>query len=465
MPTIRGFVQRLEVGRAGLVTVSVMLDDHSSLEFRIADLDADPERFNERLSKFGILRDAMTRAEPVEIEYDENDEGRQIQRVVRITRDILYNLSPTARFAVFIIGVSVIAENRTGFSAEASDFATVATMSADGAFQNFVLMLQAPERATTQAQLDMIRAAQAQGIPLTLVAESKTHRILGVEVGDASGASASGDRESVDGFVESLIVAPGQTPMGLAIVEFTTAPPFAGAGNVVELLPFAPELRRFLVVQGSAEYELFAAGLRDGLRMRVLAGPLADNPKDEKPPITHVDELRKKEAKAARVRAPELSADAAAGANLSDVSDNAVVSIKTALVRGVQLLTSLASASRPVWIQISRHSLDDGPDGSCCTEGLPSSDLSPKGLRDLQIPYTAEWMGCGCFNHGVYRLQFELGVDFEVTIDGKPLCVHASDDGKAKFAHACLGGEHTVRVVLQRWTCRQVFRMDVYRIR
>ena len=460
MSTIRGFVQRLEVGRAGLVTVSVQLDDHSTQLFQIPDIDADPERFNERLSKFGILRDAMTRAEPVEIEYDDKDERRQIQRVVRITRDVLYQLTPVERSTVFVVGLNLVAENLSGPSGEKSDYATVSGMRTDGGFANFVLQLQTPERVTAQAQLDMIRAAQAQGTPLTFVYEAKTHRILGVEVGDTSGASASGDNTSVDGFVESLIVAPGQTPMGLAIVEFTTAPPFAGAGNVVELDPFVPELVRFLVAQGSAEYALFEAGLRDRLRMRVLAGPVVGRDNDEKPPITHGDDTGKATP---RVRA--AAANDSAGARIADVNTDAVVAIKTALVRGVQLLTALASASRPVWLRIARQSLDDGPDGSCCTDGLPTSDLTPKGLRDLQIPYTAQWVGCGCFNHGVYRLQFELGVEFEVLIDDKAVCVHASDDGKTKFAHACLGGEHTVCVVLHRWTCRQVFRMDVYRIR
>ena len=135
------------------------------------------------------------------------------------------------------------------------------------------------------------------------------------------------------------------------------------------------------------------------------------------------------------------------------------------LVRGVQLLTALASASRPVWIQISRQSLDEGPAGDRCTEGLPSSDLSPQGLRDLHIPYTAEWTGHGCFNPGVYRLQFGLDVEFEVQIDCKPLCVHASADGTVRFAHACLHGDHEVRVVLKGWTCKKTFEMDVYRIR
>ncbi|HEX7438543.1 MAG TPA: hypothetical protein VF319_00470 [Caldimonas sp.] len=463
MPTIRGFVERLEVGRAGLVTASVLHDDASFADYLISDLDADPERFNERLSKLGLLRDAMSRAEPVEIEYTQVESGtRTIDRVGRITRDVLAGNGATQRVPVFIVGVGVLADNRTGSRAEAGDRATVATLSASGALASFTLELQAPERAVAIALLEMIRAAQASGEPVTLTVDAKNQRIVGVEAGDASASLQPGDNETVDGFVEAVIVAPGLAPMGnLALIEFTTAPPFSGAGNVVELNPFLPVLRRFLVVQGSLEYELFVAGLRDKLRMRVMCGAQVGRTGGSDRPTGTNDG----NADTPRVLGAGFLAAGAAASDGGAGSDATVTPAEWTLVRGTQLLAALASASRPVWIQISRHSLDVGPDGDKCTEGLPSSDLSPQSLRDLHIPYTAEWIGCGCFNHGVYRLQFELAVDFEVSVDGRPLCVHASEDGKTKFAHACLHDEHVIRVVLQRWTCKQVFRMDVYRIR
>ena len=45
-----------------------------------------------------------------------------------------------------------------------------------------------------------------------------------------------------------LIAAPGLTPMSnLAIVAFTTAPPFGPSGNVVSLVAFTPSLEQLLV--------------------------------------------------------------------------------------------------------------------------------------------------------------------------------------------------------------------------
>lgn len=464
MPTIRGFVERLEVGRAGLVTASLRHDDGSTADYLIQDLDADPERFNERLSKLGVLRDAMTRAEPVELEYGGEGEGhagaRVIERVARITRDNVEASASVQRLAVMVVGIALSTDNRSGARAEASDVAAVATLDAAGKLASYLLDMQRPERAVSVQMLEMLRQAQAEGTPVTLSVEAKQQRIVGVQAGDASAALTPGGGEALDGFAESLMVAPTLAPMGnLALVEFTTAPPFSGAGNVVELLPFKPALKRFLVVQGSLEYELFLAGLRDRLRMRVLTGAQVGRTtgggNDGRPGVlTHLDPQRF-----------DTGAKAAAGAATGGAATTGAAAEPLTLVRAAQLLAALASASRPVWIQISRQSLDQGPEGERCTAGLPSSDLSPLGLRDLNLPYTAEWVGLGCFNPGVYRLQFGLPIEFEVFVDCKPLCLHAAAEGNVKFAHACLEGDHEVRVVLKGWTCKMVFDMDVYRIR
>ncbi len=468
MPTIRGFVERLEVGRAGLAVASLLHDDGSQADYLLPDLDADPERFNERLSKLGLLRDAMSRAEPVEIEYSQDgQEGgnppRSIDRVCRITRDMLAANGATDRLTVSVVGIGLLADNRSGARAETSDRASVVTMTAAGALAAYLLDLQLPERAVAAAMLQMLRDAQASGQPVTLVVDGKTQRIAGVEVGGGGAALGPGNDTVVDGFVETVAIAPSLAPMSnLALVEFTTAPPFSAAGNVVPLVPFTPAPTTFLVVQGSAEYDLFVAGLRDKLRMRVLLGASVGRSGGGNDTSSN-DGLANDNAAPGLARRPmNRLFSATPGATRSDGTADAEA---LHLVRATQLVAALASASRPVWIRIARQSLDQGPDGVACTDGLPSNDLSPQSLRDLRLPYTAEWTGWGCFNPGVYRLQFELGVEFEAFIDCKPLCLHPSDDGKVQFAHACLHDAHEVRVVLKRWTCTQVFRMDVYRIR
>jgi len=284
MPTKRGFVERLEVGRAGLALASVLHDDGSRANYNIPDLDADPERFNERLSKLGILRDAMNRAEPVEIEFTDQEGGHVIDRVVRITRDALAQIADIERLSVMVVGVALASRNTTGANAEVSDQATVVALMDDGSVQSFVLDMQAPERSVTIAQLNMITAAQASGETITLQVGRASQRIAGVEAGGSpSGTGGPGGTDIFDGFVETIACAPELGgPVNMALVELTTAPPFTDDGNVVELVPFTPERQSLLVVEGSHEYDLFLASLRDKLRVRVLAGAEA-KPRDAPP--------------------------------------------------------------------------------------------------------------------------------------------------------------------------------------
>jgi hypothetical protein len=464
MATIRGFVEGLEIGRAGLVVVALVKDDDSRASYQLADLDADPERFNERLSKLGVLRDAMTACEPVEIEFVQEGSANLIERVRRITRDSLSSNQATTRVSGSVMGVAVTTQNRTGPSGEAADVATVVIVGS-GAPQSFQLNMQTPERQVAEAQLDMLRGAQASGETVSVDVVAKDRRIVAVYSGDFAGTSSGGKSALLDGFVESI--AHSQLAQGsLMAIELTTAPPFEStlAGNVVKLEPFVPTLVRLAVVRGSPEYELFEAALRDKLRVRVMTvEPRSgdDNTGDDNGSVP----ISRRDPAAAEVAASSvvgLSASRDSFA-LSEVGANAAATVL--LVRGAQLLHALASAARPVWIQVQRRSLDVGPDVACNTDGLPSNDLTPRSLRDLALPYKAEWAGWGCFNHGVYRFQLSLATPFELIVDNVSRCVHASDDGKVQFAHACLDGEHEVRIVLDAWTCKQDFVMDVYRIR
>lgn len=456
MPTVRGFVQRLEVGRAGLVTVALIHADGSSGQYVITDLDADPERFNERLSKLGVLRDAMSRAEPVEIEHVEGKAGREIDRVARLARDALQPASALQQLVGLVVDVAVTAQNGVTASGEVADVATVQLVTTELATRTVVLDLQAPERLVAAAQLDMLRTAQAEGrlVRLTVdTAGAAEPRVVAVAV-DPGGAALGGERgRELDGFVESLGLLPpagGPTFGAFAVVRLTTAPPFTGAGNVVAMSAFTPEAVELLTTKGSLAYALFEAALRDGLRVHVGVA-LAPQRKPDEP--NQPDEPR--EPDAPRGDQPRIRALAAAAGSANVLG----------LVTGVQLLAPLASASRPVWVAIERRQLDHGPEGDQCVLGSPSSDLTPRSMRDLRLPYPARWCGHGCFNAGVYRFQLKLSSGYALTVDGKEICLHEADGG-VKLGHACLeAGCHEVCVEIEAWTCDSEFVMDVYRLR
>lgn len=471
MPTKRGFVQRIEIGRAGLASIWLIHDNGTQGVYVIDDLDADPERFNERLSKLAILRDAMDRAEPVEIEHIAGESGQVIDRAARISRDALAPVVKIQQVTGLILDLQVHSENGITATGEKHDTAQITLLTTSLGTATCVLDLQAPERLVAAAQLSMLHDAQKTGSPVRLlvdVRDGETPRVVAVAV-DSDVDVFGGERaHDISGFVESVslirLVPGGGTLGNFANVRFTTAPNFTGPGNVVGLGTYTPQTLIFLVSKNSPTYDLFVAGLRDNLRMRVSAVLIRDRDKDreedegEEQPAEAPRDIPGATVRMAVLRSLSMHAEAAATPLPFDPKSLGVAF-------AAELLAPLASASRPVWIDISRETLDHGPDGYKCTPGVPSHDLSPLSLRDLRLPYSAVWQGLACFNEGVYRFQFRLDTEFIVKVDGKELCLYDGEEKGVKMAHACLGGDHVVTVELDSWTCDHEFIMDVFRLR
>ena len=456
MATHRGFVQSIEINLAAVAKVTVLHADASTGTYIIQDLDGDPERFNERLSKLAILRDAMNRAEPVEIEHSKIEQGEEITRAVRITRDALGPPGVLDQISGMVIELAVTSQNVAAAGAEMADRADVTLLADDLTTAPAYLDLQAPERLVASDQLDMLREAQEAGQTVRLVVTATARgekRIVGVAVGDLGGGTFGRTAVTLNGFVETLglIKDFAGEPGTFAHVRFTTAPPFTGPGNVVSTTPFTPELVDLLVPRNSLSYELFEAGLCETLRMRVSA--VRRQPAEKTPTPD----------RAGAANAPG-AANALAGVMIAPAAANPAPQALL-VVFAAELVAPLASASRPVWVMVARESLDRDPEQDVYAEGVPSSDLAVQTLSDLNIPYAAEWEGLGCFNEGVYRFQFTLDSPFCVTVDGRKLRLHESDERGVKFAYACLDGDHIVKVRLDRWTCDKDFTMDVYRLR
>jgi hypothetical protein len=466
--TFRGFILNIQVGRAGLVTVTLLLLDGTMRSFVIEDLDADPERFNERLSKLAILRDAMNESEPVEIRAETSESGDSIVQVTRLSRDAHRGAS-TEDLVVsegLVLAISLLSRVGIGgtFGIESSDIAEIRILTADIQLLTLQLDMQMPERLVAVEMLHSFRDAERSGETVTvwhIADKDQGRRVVGVRVG-ASSLDNKDPGNELNGFVEtlSLIRDFAEDMANLALVRFTTAPAFSGEGNTIGLVPFLPETVNLIVLKGSPAYALFEAALRDTLRMRVRA---IDIRRDQKPRDPRGDRqpvpAGVSEFGGASFAARRVAASTAA------VSSDTAVRPEYFLALEAELVAPLASASRPVWIMISREQLDNGPEDFLCTPGLPTSDLVPRSLRDLNIPYTAAWHGYGCFNHGVYRFQFTLENKFRVMVDGKELCLYESSVPPVKLAYACLGGDHQVVVEIENWTCKLNYAMDVYRVR
>lgn len=470
MPTIRGFVQEIEIGRAGLARTSVVHSDGSTHDYVISDLDADPERFNERLSKLAILRDAMDRAEPVEIEHASGEEGQRIERVTRLSRDDLRPVGEVTQVAGLVVDVAVHAATGLEGDGERHDRARVEVLTTDLAVRVCVLDLQKPERLVAVEQLEMLRDAQSRGRVVRLIVDDadEAGRIMGVSVDHAAGSFGGREARALDGFVEHLsllrlpVAGGGGASSNFAAVRLTTAPAFSEPGNTVGRATFDPEAVDLLVPRHSLAYELLEAGLRDNVRVRVQAvlvwersgggeeGNLGND-------VAFTDDFEPAEGGVG-------TSPAAIALRRASVAPSGAAA-DYGLALAAELLAPLASASRPVWISISRDALDEGPDAADCVTGTPSSDLAPRGLRDMRIPYAAVWEGIACFNAGVYRFQLELPSAFVLRVDGEEICLQDGEEEGVKLGHACLEGCHRVEVEIEAWTCDDEFVMDAFRLR
>jgi hypothetical protein len=456
MATTRGFVERIEVGRGGLVTVGLVQDDASRSTYVVSDIDGDPERFNERLTKVAVLRDAMNRAEPVEIEHVQGKAGQEIERVARIGRDALDPPLSVDQVSGLVLQVTLSSRNAVQGAAETHDEARVVVMALDGSVTVLRLDLQAPERQVAVAFLATVQDARARGVPCRFLVhrpgEGDGDEILAVAVGDAVDGGGKQLRR-VSGFVESLGPAPapggGAASAALAAARFTTAPELTEPDGGVDPAPFTPAELELYLAQGSLLYDLVEAGLRDGLRMRLGHLPLVH----DRPDASNGDTPVGAAEPGGRDQASPL------------VRGRDDTQRPRALLVAAELLAPLGSAGRPVWLHVDRTMLDHGPDDPVCVDGLPSTSLRPSSLRDLRIPYPARWTGHGCFNPGVYRFQLRAPVGATLAVDGDELCLYAGGEDGDRVGYACVRGDRVVTVAFPSYTCDTEFDLDVYRIR
>jgi hypothetical protein len=468
--TTRGFVGRIEVGRGGLVRATLVNEGGRTI-YTVSDIDGDPERFNERLTKVGILRDAMNRVEPVEIETEGDKGGNEIERVARITRDQLLDDGTMSLISGLVLKVLVESRNAIQGSGEAHDNAQVSLIGLDGTTHDARLDLQAPERLVAIEQLRMLSDALESGAIVRLLVNSKddaeesgTPEIVSVWVGAGSNDDRGEDSASiVCGFVESLgtmlPAAVASAAGSLALARITSGPELSGAGGTVDPAPFTPATLGFLVARGSVVYALLEAAVWENVRVRVRFLELLGRDGHD-----NADISRDKVVISRDKGAKKVAAEYTGTVETPDADGEGMVEVK-GLLLSAELQAPLASASRPVWVHIDREMLDRGPEADC-VPGLPSTSLRTRTLRDLRIPYPAEWIGYGCFNHGVYRFQMVAPARSQIVVDGEPLCLFpGGKDGDVVVGYACLEGDHCVTVQIPEYVCDTDFDLDVYRVR
>lgn len=514
--TISGFVIRTFAGRAGLFTATIQkLDGSAPIEVQVSDLDGEPERFNERLTKVRLFRDAMTQAEPVVVDYEDVENGgREVESVRNLARDHLW-IGSAAQDVIGIVG-NVALQEQSGASghAEHSDIARIGLIDPVSGQQTQVqLAMQRAERSVTSAMLELLRTCHETGEPVALRvvegggAEAVPNRfVLSVQ----RAALAVRRPVSVDCFVERVGVEIIHD-YPFARVRVTTVPRFVGSGGAVDPSFYRPQELMCFAAKGSHMLELLEQSLNAGQRVRLTlarpAGQHDGHDDDGQNPGGHGDDTGGMVKSMAMAELPDITVPP----DFGDVGGRVA-----GIVLGVELLAPLASAVRPVWVRVRREALDQPPPGEC-VDGTPTSDLSPVNVASLQVPHRAAWEGVGCFNRGVYRVQIVAPVPPRIFLDGKELpCVASvpftgkSQPGEGAgqgalpskdevmeramdaargvkepgeleswrprprrqeqtlqvyLAHICVEDCHTLRIEFDEWRCGHVFDLDVMKLR
>ncbi len=445
MATYRGFVQSIQLRDDGWVETAIRAvhAGNTVQTFFIPNLDGDLMQTHKRLGQLSLLRDALARVEPVELDYSAKEsQGNLVEDVTILPRESIEGRRGSRLLAGVVIGVSITERGPESGSPPYRDepnLAAISLLRDDGTVEGLLLDLQRPDPGTGAAQLAMLQQAHRTRRPVELLvtggAESGSH--TDVKFMSAAGAPAGAGSAASGGFIETcrwvtlprsdldyvyaFIERLGQryesydnTEAGAAShlkVVYTLAPGQTPEGDISDNGSFVPQR---LVAQVHADSPLvgrLVAALRDCLQVKL--------------------------------------------------------GLKGRDIHEVELVADLGSAARPIWIVTSIEAAEAAHHGECVNQ--PTIQVVDGADLD-RVPRSVEWHGQAYFRRGVWRFVVRAPGAFRLLVDGHAICKADEECAGAKsttpaLEHAYLDGLHRIDLRLDGYSCRATFELDVYRIR
>ncbi|MEM1177720.1 MAG: hypothetical protein AAGM22_05215 [Acidobacteriota bacterium] len=504
MAIYRGFVRSLETRANGWIETTLVAVHAGNAErrFLIQSVDGDLEQVNRRLAQLGLLRDALARVLPVEVDFSAEDDFGDVIRDVKVYQRPSFEGRPGDRVIRGVVaGVEVTeldAPHGTSPYLDGADLAHITLLTADGGVERVILDLQRPERDTALAMLDLFR----WGLTTRRTLEILLATGFGLD-GDTVGLPAfvrscrvpvleRADLTYVHAFVERLgqrseswDASSPQEVDRLRLV-FTTAPDQNPEGDISENGSFVARTYGATVAYDSPLVPRLEAALRDGLQVRLgLAAGDRQDPKDPKDPKDPQDGVEAFYGSAPRISGVGVKRPPA--------------------VHSVELVAPLGSAARPVWVETRCNAVPvEEPEVHC--DGVPT--IQNPNHRDLAaVPCSVAWSGDGWFARGVWRIVVHADGPVDVKVDGEVPCGHCQESpaiGKRErletvavrqvreradaasleealrgagdrltakgpiercVYHAYLDGMHALDLTVHGRSCASPFRLHIHRIR
>lgn len=441
MAIFRGFVQSLQVRGDGWVEVVIQAvhSGNAVQTFFIRDLDGDINTAHRRLGHLSLLRDAVARVLPVEVEYrSDASQGNIIEDLTIHPRPSMDGRLGGRRVEGVVIGLGIAEFGPLSASSpyrDAPDLASISILEDDGTVEGFTLDLQRPDPMTGQTMLALLSQAHRTRRPVAVLA-ADTQRAPGSDTRSPLMAAAPAGRraravivacewitvpqDSLDyryAYVERLgqryeSYESAEAPLLSHVrVVYTTAPGQTPEGDISDNGSFNPQRLEAWVHDDSPLLARLEAALRD--RLQVKLGLLE------------------------------------------------------ARVHEVEMVAGLGSVAKPVWLRVRQCVLPSDPP-ECDCESVPTVK-TPSASDFNQLGIRISWRGEAWFEKGIWRFVIVSGAAAELLIDGKnPCCEDETpkySNSAALQCHTFLCGVHTVEVILSGHKCSDPFQLKVYRIR
>lgn len=436
MPLFRGFVLSIEVRNDGWVetVLEAVHANNARGTFFIRNLDGDLTQSNRRLGHLSLLRDALARVLPVELEYTEDQEqGDLVDNITILPRPSIDGRVGTRWIEGVVIGLGITElwpPNAASPYLDGPDLASVTLLQDDGSVVGLLLDLQRPDPLTAQDELKILSASHRTRRPVQVLV-SGGQEDTGKSRGNAPGIAATTSGQGQSSYIQATrwVVVPetdlnyiyafierlGQryesyadndaTALWSVKVVYTTAPAQTPEGDVSDNGSFVSQTAIAWVPDDSPLLARLEAALRDSLQVKL-------------------------------------------GLNGDRIHE-------------VEMVSHLGSAARPIWI-VDDFRLCCEPDSSGQCTNVPTIQ-APSATEFNNIPRAVTWCGQAYFNEGVWRFLVG-GVSSRLLIDGCNICgteTQQSDYQK----HAYLKGMHKVELQIKDYVCSSTFQMRIYRIR
>jgi len=459
MATLRGFVETIEVRGDGWCSIALdAVNAGNTLQtFFIPSLDGDLTQNNKRLGQLSLLRDALARVLPVEVDYTSSkDQGNLIDDVIIHPRPSIDARPGTVTVDGVVIGLSVNElwpQSDSSPYLDAPDVANVIVLTDAGDVQGLLLDLQRPDPLTAQAEFRLLRMAYSSRRPVELLVSVTNSQpgnpTTGTNAPKKTPASAAkpSDTQSGTGYIQAtrfLALPESDLSYAYAFIErlgqryesysstaapaishvkvvYTTAPGQTPEGDVSDNGSFAPQRLTAWVPDDSPLLIRLDIALRDNLQVKLglpVVKTQGDNAQDNPAQANQIHE--------------------------------------------VELVSHLGSAARPLWIvEDCKFTACDSSDSSCTN--VPTVQ-GPSAVSFTSVAHSMSWQGKGYFQEGIWRFILGTGISGEIKIDGKAICCSRPDQTNL-LEHAYLKGLHCVEIGLSGVTCASAFTIQIYRIR